>query len=345
MSTPRRAFRPRVVEALEERVVMSRTTPFAAAFAAAHAVPTVRNTPPALGPIGTLGDSYSDEYRFYPPDRTFARNWVDVLHMNRKVSFGPFTGSNRGAPRWQGYAYNWAQNLATTESMVQDQLPGLARQVAYGQVRYANILVGGNDYLFFLQNVAKGLIPPDQIPATLAQVTGKAVANVQTAVGTLLAANPNVRVIVTTIDVSHLPAVVAQTGTPEGQQVVAATSLAVDQFNAAIRQIAAANPGRVALNDLAVSLQALANSPTGTINYGGQTIRLTTVGDEWHNFFLADGIHPGTVGQTLLANTIVQTIDANWGARLAPVTQFEGVRYARMVYNQSVHNGPYFWAR
>ena len=30
------------------------------------------------GPIGVLGDSYSDEYQFYPPDRASARNWVEI---------------------------------------------------------------------------------------------------------------------------------------------------------------------------------------------------------------------------------------------------------------------------
>ena len=29
--------------------------------------------------IGVLGDSYSDEYEFYPPDRPTARSWVEIL--------------------------------------------------------------------------------------------------------------------------------------------------------------------------------------------------------------------------------------------------------------------------
>ncbi len=29
--------------------------------------------------IGVLGDSYSDEYQFYPPDRSTAQNWVEIL--------------------------------------------------------------------------------------------------------------------------------------------------------------------------------------------------------------------------------------------------------------------------
>ena len=31
--------------------------------------------------VGVLGDSYSDEYRFYPPDRSTSQNWVEILAM------------------------------------------------------------------------------------------------------------------------------------------------------------------------------------------------------------------------------------------------------------------------
>ena len=338
MSAQRRAFRPTLSDRLEERVVMSTSAGHLAAVSA-HALPTVRNTPVALGPIGALGDSYSDEYRFYPPDRTAARNWVDILHTQRLVSFGPFTTASRGEPRDQGYAYNWARSGATSTDMVQNQLPGLASQVAKGEIRYATILIGGNDYLDFIAGAAEGLIPPAQIPATLTQVTTNAINNVQTAVGTLLAANPNVKIVLLTIDVTDLPAARVVGSTPQGQQLLAATGAAVDQFNAAIKQIAAAAPDRVAVDDLAAVVKQLGSSPTGTIDFGGTTISLTTVGDNYHDFFLADGIHPGTVGQTILADTIVQTLDAKWNTGLFPVTEQEGIRLARQVYTQWLHHG------
>ena len=40
--------------------------------------------------IGVLGDSYSDEYQFYPPDRSTARNWVEILATTRGLDFGRF---------------------------------------------------------------------------------------------------------------------------------------------------------------------------------------------------------------------------------------------------------------
>src|SRR3954468_1879165 len=88
------------------------------------------------GGIGVLGDSYSDEYQFYPPDRSTARNWVEILAATRGLDFGPFTTHSRGEPRKQGFAYNWARSDATTEDMIKSgQHTGLAQQVARGQVK------------------------------------------------------------------------------------------------------------------------------------------------------------------------------------------------------------------
>src|SRR4051812_30594148 len=71
-----------------------------------------------LGGIGVLGDSYSDEYQFYPPDRSVARNWVEILAAARGLDFGRFTAEGRGEPRNQGYEYNWARSDATTEDLI-----------------------------------------------------------------------------------------------------------------------------------------------------------------------------------------------------------------------------------
>ena len=83
------------------------------------------------GGIGVIGDSYSDEYQFYAPDRSTARNWVEILAATRKLDFGSFSIAPRGEPRNQGYAYNWARSDATTETMIATgQHTGLAAQVA-----------------------------------------------------------------------------------------------------------------------------------------------------------------------------------------------------------------------
>src|SRR4051812_24184357 len=86
------------------------------------------------GGIGILGDSYSDEYQFYAPDRSAARNWMEMLATTRGLNFGKFTNDGRGEPRNQGYEYNWARSDATTYDMIATgQHTGLAAQVARGE--------------------------------------------------------------------------------------------------------------------------------------------------------------------------------------------------------------------
>ena len=41
---------------------------------------------------------------------------------------------------------------------------------------------------------------------------------------------------------------------------------------------------------------------------------LATPGDDYHHFFLADGIHIGTVAQGLIADAFIGAIDAKFGA-------------------------------
>src|SRR5262245_42251781 len=165
MSRDRRSFRPSVgtTEALEERIMLSHAGSAAAPTTHSAGTPPLvarHHVPRSLGPIGAVGDSYTDEYQFYPPDRTKARNWVEILHALRRVDFGPFTIRGRGEPRDQGFAYNWARSDATSVDMIGNQLPGLAAQVASAQVRYAWVFTGGNDYLAAIAASSAGTAPP-----------------------------------------------------------------------------------------------------------------------------------------------------------------------------------------
>jgi hypothetical protein len=315
----RRAFCPIGNETLEVRLVLS------------NVLPNLSNTPLALGPVGALGDSYTDEYQFYPPDRTFARNWVEILHATREVTFGPLSLKSRGEPRDQGFAYNWARSDATSTDMIQNQLPGLTQQVAKGQIRYASIFIGGNDYLQLLDGVVSGQIPAaDALPA-LEQTTATLETNFATAVNTLLAANSKVSLVVFTLpDVSFLPITRELATTPQAQLLLAATSQAIKQYNASITAIAATS-SRIAEVDLAGITAQLASSPTGTYSFGGQTIRLTGVGDDYHDFFLADGIHIGTIGQGIIADEFALAVDSHFGGQLFPPTPQEIVHYAQVI--------------
>ena len=86
--------------------------------------------------MGVMGDSLSDEYRFYPPDRSQARNWVELLGAKRIVNFGAFSMGSRGEPRNAGFADNWARSDATTSDMLGNQVPGLLGQVRSGRFRW-----------------------------------------------------------------------------------------------------------------------------------------------------------------------------------------------------------------
>ncbi|MGE3818248.1 MAG: SGNH/GDSL hydrolase family protein [Isosphaeraceae bacterium] len=322
------AFRPGLTEVLEERVVMNR--------GGWSGVWHHRPSPPihlaphtqTIGPIGTLGDSSTDEYRYYPPDRIVARSWVELLSATRGLNFGPFAHVSLGEPRNQGYSHNWARSDATTVGMIANQLPGLADQVARGQVRDVAILVGANDFLEVLYGVTQGALSTQEAIALMPQVAARASLNLGTAVNTILAASPDARIVVSTINVMSLPIVVAgAAGVPLGEALLQATDQAVAQYNGLIRQVADSQP-RVGLVDLAAASEQIAVSGVTSFPFGGTTIRLST-GNDFHNLFLADGIHPGTVGQGILANLFVDAFNREFGTKVRPLSEHEIVKYAR----------------
>jgi hypothetical protein len=196
------------------------------------------------GGIGVIGDSYSDEYQFYAPDRSTARNWVEILATTRKLDFGPFSIAPRGEPRNQGYAYDWARSDATTETMIASgQHTGLAAQVARGDVTLAVMFIGGNDFI----NAMKA---PDPL-AALQQVGPRAEANFGHAFQTILAAHPDVKLVVATVpDIRHLPEFRAALAADQLSSACAeAATAAMAHYNGRIRALAFQNP-RVSLLDL-----------------------------------------------------------------------------------------------
>jgi hypothetical protein len=113
--------------------------------------PLVRADGP--GGIGVLRNSYSDEYQFYPPDRSSARNWVEILAESRRLNFGRFSSQSRGEPRNQGFEYNWARSEATSDDLIASgQHTGLAGQVRTGEVGLVWVFIGGNDFINALKS-------------------------------------------------------------------------------------------------------------------------------------------------------------------------------------------------
>ena len=271
----------------------------------------------SFGGIGILGDSYSDEYQFYPPDRATARNWMEILAETRGLDFGGFSAQGRGEPRNQGYEYNWARIDATTEDMIATgQHSGLAAQVAAGKVGLVFIFIGGNDFIHALES-------PDPDGA-LVRVAPRVLVNFRTGVETILAASPGVKVVVGTIpDIRHLPEFDAPIRAGQLPRARAdAYTAAISRYNAQIRALAANNP-RVALLDLDV-VTKLANlvSHDRTL-IAGRTLDRTRASNDLDCFFLADARHPGTIGQGMIAKLFVDAINARFNAGVSPLDDGE----------------------
>lgn len=298
--------------------------------------------------IGVMGDSASDEYQFYhqdPLDRHFARNWVEILAATTDLNFGTFTAADRGAPRWQGYEYNWARTRSTAAATFNlpdgadfqplttlNQHLGLASQVAAGQVSLSAMLIGNNDFLQYFVDPTQ---PPPTAESLNAQVQAMAT-QALTAAGTVLAADPTGQskmILFTIPDEKWSPAAVQATqaavaagyATPEQVATLfAGLSLATNGYNQALIDFAALHSDRVAIADLHGLLDMLEAQVhnAGTLNIAGVDMNLDVPGHELSNFWLDDGIHPGTLAQAMIANLFLDTLNArtDWGAFVPPLT-------------------------
>ena len=162
--------------------------------------------------IGSLGDSLTDEYEFYGPDRTAARNWVQILGTTRsaEVDFGAFTTMDRGETRNQGYAQNWARSGAQAQGpdvsgantfFTQQYLggfepgsPGLINQPGgVSNVDVVTILIGANDFVNAIEQsvlMPMGNSLPDTLFNNLLAATSETISGVTTAVGAIQTASP-----------------------------------------------------------------------------------------------------------------------------------------------------------
>jgi hypothetical protein len=274
------------------------------------------------GGIGVLGDSYSDEYQFYPPHRTTARNWVEILAMTRGLNFGRFGTESRGEPRNQGYEYNWARSDATTDDLIATgQHSGLAAQVALGEVNLVVVFIGGNDFI----NAMKTADPV----AALHEVGPRAEANLESAVATILRAHPAVNVVIITVpDIRDLPEfrVPLNAGhLPKAYSDAAAAT--VQRYNASIWAIATHQP-RVAVLDFALVARVSDLIYPESVRLAGHPIVRSGPSDDPDHLFLGDVRHLGTAGQGLLASLFVDTINAKFHAGVQPLSEREILEFA-----------------
>jgi phospholipase/lecithinase/hemolysin len=274
------------------------------------------------GPIGVLGDSYSDEYQFYPPDRSTARNWVEILAATRGLDFGSFSSVGRGEPRNQGYANNWARSDATTDDLIATgQHTGLAGQIARGEVRLAVIFIGGNDFINALQRT-------DPL-AALHETLPRAIANYRTAFRAVRDARPAGWIVLTTLpDIRHLPEFSGpiRDGRIAGE-TADAFSRAIRRFNAEIRSLAEGDR-RVAVLDLERVAMLADLVSRDFVYFGGRKLDRRQPANDPGHFFLADVRHPGTPGQGIMARLFVELVNARFGAGIEPLDEREILAFA-----------------
>jgi len=284
-------------------------------------------TGPSLGGVGVIGDSYGDEFQFYAPDRSTAKNFVELLAQDRKFNFGDFTTTNRDEPRNAGFAFDWARSGDTSSDMLaHGQHTGLAGQVASGDVKYAFVFVGGNDF--------RGVFTSADPLGALQAVVPTALTNIATAVGTLLAANPDVKVVIATVaGVGILPE--ARFAVAAGylpQALVDGVDAAAAALNEQIRILADSSP-RIAVANVDGLVHRIFSG--NKFKLGGVAIDRDIPSNEPHHLFLADGIHGGTIAQGLLANTFIKAVNKEFGQHIRKLRPGEILQNAGLRQDES----------
>ncbi|WP_406700813.1 SGNH/GDSL hydrolase family protein [Singulisphaera sp. Ch08] len=288
-----------------------------------------------LGGIGVLGDSYSDEYQFYSPDRMTSRNWVEILAGTRGLNFGQFSTVSRGQPRNQGYAFNWAQSDATTDDLLAaGQHTGLAAQVRSGEVSVVVIFIGGNDFIHALGSTNPATALDDVLP--------RAMANYRVALETILNASPQVKVVAVTVpDIRDLPMIrgaVRDRSLPPA--LLDRYSAALQTYNTQIRSLALIQP-RVAVADFDLAAKIANRFSRDHTLIGGRRLDRIESGNDLDHLFLADQRHFGTLGQGLMAQMVVNAIDTKFAATIAPLSDRDIASFAAS-FSEPASNSPSF---
>ncbi len=257
---------------------------------------------------------------------------MELLVQNRGLNFGPW--GTWDEPRRTGYKYNWARSGATAESMIGSGAhEALARQVADGEVSHVFIWIGGNEFATWndtYANIYNGVLSGAELQAR----TRSIVADLTTAVDTLLKAGPVSIVIVTLIDRGIAPDVAAQFPDADGRQYV---TDAINFVDDGIRAMAAGRHDVAVVdgNAFALALRERIDQ-NGNLLVGGQSINIFGYGNEPHSGRLQDEDgHAGTVVSGLFANILfLEPFNRVFGTGLAPLTDEEILQAAGVAGGQ-----------
>jgi len=274
---------------------------------------------PASG-FAVIGDSGTDEYRADDnrggayAATTF--NWLELLVRYRGVNAGSW--GTRAEPRRSGYEYNWARSSAEAAD-IGPQAQGVAAQVASGAVSTMVLMIGANDFSLSHGNYAliyDGTLSDAQVAAKIDAI----LANIMAAIDTVRAAGPVTVLVATLADRGTTPAFLA--AFPDATRRARVTN-AIVAVNTGIKTLATER-GFLVIDvfEIATVMQARVGAD-GMLHVGPEAISATTIGDEPHHVILGDNEHAGTVASGLIANIVVDALNALAGWTIAPFTDEE----------------------
>ena len=292
--------------------------------------------------LGVMGDSLSDEY-FEDSTRAYAKNWLQQLAENRAVDPGPTAAEagqpqgTWGPPRGTGYAYNWAAAWATSRSLLDArQAAGLVSQVVTDGIGCAVLAIGSNDFNPYT-SAYDGIYNGAWSAARILAQERKMLANIKTAIVTVCRTGVPL-ILIDILDSGSTPAVATSLFFPDATKRQRVTRV-IGDLNQRLRQLA--QTYQIPLVDWFGLEQRLGGPPTNLVPVlllGNTPIMLQQAdpgpGPDANPTAgcVADGFHPHTTIQGVLANTIIAALDSGYGANLPLFTEEEILQHAGLLY-------------
>jgi lysophospholipase L1-like esterase len=224
--------------------------------------------------LAVIGDSLSASYAGELWGAAGDQSWTTQLQTLR---------SHQITIQNEAFAGATTNSLFHSEAGQAAQVPPVAKLVSQHAVDAVVIIIGSND---ILQDVPLLATDPAKFVSTFVTTV---VTNVETAILTIAAAGHTKEVLGNVPDATVTPAFqqfVPPAAIPVVQQAIQLADQQIDAFAAA---------HEIPVADL-YSLSHLLNSP---LKLGGVTVT---------NLYAPDFFHPGTVGQGLLANTVLAAL-------------------------------------
>lgn len=291
--------------------------------------------------LAVMGDSLSDEYG-EDAYGLYAENWVEQLEIYAGIDLGPTAseagepGGDWGEPRRTLYQFDWARNGANSYTLLSEgQHTGVSSVVASDDVDYGVLFIGAND--FFPSSAAYlgiylGTWTQGEIDAHVAGV----LANINTVLDEMESAGLPM-VILNLPDYGIAPAVAAILTDAAARQDVTDV---IDELNAALD--AEAEARGLVIIDIGAALVSIFGthmSPNTSILVGNVAIDLTGSDTELGAVptagFVHDGVHPNTVLQGIIANSVMEALNIGFGTGLTLFTEAEILSHRGIAYGGS----------